>query len=78
MLADAEDLKIIRLMDEIYLEDPCLGTRRLPTVLERDHGLRVNRKRLQRLRREMGNHLVPTAAHKFAGAQPSQVPVFAA
>ena len=51
--ADAEDLKIIRLMDEIYLEDPCLGTRRLPTVLERDHGLRVNRKRLQRLRREM-------------------------
>jgi putative transposase len=52
--ADAEDLKIIRLMDEIYLEDPCLGTRRLPTVLERDHGLRVNRKRLQRLRREMG------------------------
>jgi putative transposase len=50
----AEDRKIKRLMDEIYLRDACLGTRRLVTVLERDHGLVVNRKRLQRLRREMG------------------------
>lgn len=41
-------------MDEIYLRDPCLGTRRLVTLLERDHGEVVNRKRLQRLRREMG------------------------
>ncbi len=51
---NAEDRKIKRLMDEIYLRDACLGTRRLVTVLERDHGLVVNRKRLQRLRREMG------------------------
>jgi len=50
----AEDRKIKRLMDKIYLRDACLGTRRLVTVLERDHGLVVNRKRLQRLRREMG------------------------
>ena len=50
----AEDRRIKRLMDEIYLRDACLGTRRLVTVLERDHGLVVNRKRLQRLRREMG------------------------
>lgn len=49
-----EDLRIKRLMDEIYLIDPCVGTRRLVTVLERDHGMVVNRKRLQRLRREMG------------------------
>jgi len=49
-----EDRRIKRLMDEIYLRDACLGTRRLVTVLERDHGLVVNRKRLQRLRREMG------------------------
>lgn len=54
-VAEAEEnVKIKRLLDEIYLRDPCLGTRRLVTVLERDHGLRVNRKRLQRLRREMG------------------------
>jgi putative transposase len=44
----------MRLMDEIYLVDPCIGTRRLVEILERDHGQRVNRKRLQRLRRKMG------------------------
>jgi putative transposase len=50
----AEDARLMRLMDEIYLRDPCLGTRRVVTVLERDHGEKVNRKRLQRLRRIMG------------------------
>lgn len=50
----AEDLRIKRLLDEIYLPDPCLGTSRLVTLLEHDHGEKVNRKRLQRLRREMG------------------------
>lgn len=49
-----EDLALKRLLDELYLRDPALGTRKLVTVLERDHGLMVNRKRLQRLRREMG------------------------
>ena len=49
-----ENVQIKRLLDEIYLKDPCLGSRRLVTILERDHGLSVNRKRLQRLRREMG------------------------
>jgi putative transposase len=51
---DAEDLRLKRLLDEIYLKDPCLGTRRLVKVLERDYGQTVNRKRIQRLRREMG------------------------
>ncbi len=37
--------------DPIY---PCLGTRRLVTVLEREHGITVNRKKLQRVRRQMG------------------------
>jgi putative transposase len=49
-----EDWMIRRLLDELYLNDPCLGTRRLACVLERDHGIVVNRKRLQRIRREMG------------------------
>ena len=54
-VAESEgDLRLKRLMDEIYLCDPCLGTRRLVRLLERDHGWKVNRKRLQRLRREMG------------------------
>jgi putative transposase len=49
-----EDLRIKRILDEIYLTDPCLGTRRLVTVLKRDHGIAINRKKVQRLRREMG------------------------
>jgi putative transposase len=49
-----EDLRIKRIMDELYLVDPCIGTRRMKTLLERDYGLVVNRKRIQRMRREMG------------------------
>jgi putative transposase len=49
-----EDRQLMRLMDEIYLIDPCIGTRRLVALLGRDHGMLVNRKRLQRLRRKMG------------------------
>ncbi len=50
----AEDLRLKRLLDEIYLRDPCLGTRRLVRLLERDYAIKINRKRIQRLRREMG------------------------
>ena len=53
-LASAEDLKIMRIMDEIYLRDPCIGARRIVQLLERDHALCVNRKRVSRLRRVMG------------------------
>ena len=50
----AEDLKIMKIMDEIYLRDPCIGARRIVQLLERDHALCVNRKRVSRLRRKMG------------------------
>ena len=53
-----EDLRIKRLLDEIYLIDPCLGSRRLVTVLDRDYDIQVNRKRLQRLRREIGHEAI--------------------
>ena len=53
-----EDIRIKRLLDEIYMVDPCLGSRRLVTVLERDHGVKINRKRLQRLRREIGHEAI--------------------
>ena len=55
---DPEDIRIKRLLDEIYMNDPCLGSRRLVTVLERDHGVKVNRKRLARLRREIGHEAI--------------------
>jgi putative transposase len=53
-----ENLRIKRLLDEIYLIDPCLGSRRLVTVLDRDHDIQVNRKRLQRVRREIGHEAI--------------------
>jgi putative transposase len=58
VVEDPEDLRIKRLLDEIYLKDPCLGSRRLVTVLERDHGIKTDRKRLTRLRREMGQETI--------------------
>ncbi len=53
-----EDREIKRLLDEIYLKDPTLGSRRLVPVLERDHGRKVNRKRGRRLRQEMGQESI--------------------
>ena len=50
----AQNLRIKRLMDELYLIDPCRGSRSLVTLLRRDYGLVVNRKRVQRLHREIG------------------------
>ena len=49
-----EDLRIKRLLDELYLVDPCLGSRRLVTILERDYSIGISRKKVRRLRREMG------------------------
>ena len=51
---DQQNIDIKRLIDEYYMIDPCLGSRRLKTILQRENGLLVNRKRLQRLRQEMG------------------------
>ena len=46
--SDPEDIRIKRLLDEIYMVDPCLGSRKLVTVL----------KGLQRLRREIGHEAI--------------------
>ena len=53
-----EDIRIKHLLDETYLIDPALGSRRLVTVLDRDHDMKVNRKRVQRLRREIGQEAI--------------------
>ena len=55
---DPEDIRIKRMLDEIYLIDPCLGSRRLVTVLDRDYGVKINRKRVRRLRSEMGQEAI--------------------
>lgn len=49
----AEDLELMRWMDEVSLEDPTAGARRCRDLL-RLKGRRISRKRLQRLRRIMG------------------------
>jgi len=48
-----DDLVLMRLIDEIHLEKPFLGIRRIKDALQ-DLGQTVNRKRVQRLMREMG------------------------
>jgi|SRR5688572_1592976 putative transposase len=49
----AENLRLMRMMDEQYLETPFYGSRRMTTWLCRE-GEEVNRKRVQRLMRVMG------------------------
>jgi putative transposase len=48
-----ENLRIMRLMDEEHLRHPARGSRQIVDFLE-DQGLLVNRKRVQRLMRNMG------------------------
>lgn len=48
-----DDLRLMRLIDEEYLQHPHLGSRGMVLHLER-HGQLVNRKKMQRLLREMG------------------------
>jgi len=48
-----EDLAVMRVMDEVHLSRPFLGSRRLVDEL-RERGFEVNRKRVQRLMRLMG------------------------
>jgi putative transposase len=49
----ADDLAVLRRMDELYLASPFYGSRRMTAVLRRE-GWAVNRKRIQRLMRLMG------------------------
>ena len=56
---DAEDLVLMRRIDELYLEKPFYGSRRMTFDLN-EEGRGVNRKRVQRLMRLMGiEALVP-------------------
>ena len=49
----AEDLSLMRKIDELYLQHPCWGSRSMARQLERQ-GVNANRKRIQRLMRLMG------------------------
>jgi putative transposase len=47
-----QDLRIMRLMDELHLEDPCRGTRRLVDELL-EKGVKIGRDKVRRLMRAM-------------------------
>ncbi len=49
-----EDVDLMRRLDALHLRHPFKGSRRLRDDLWDEHGLRVNRKRVQRLMRLMG------------------------
>jgi putative transposase len=51
--ARADDLTVMRRMDELYVASPFYGTRRMVAVLRRE-GVVINRKRARRLMRLMG------------------------
>ena len=48
------DLELMRIIDEVHVDEPFLGTRRMTTRLRKDHDHQVSRKRVQRLMRLMG------------------------
>ncbi len=50
----AENLTLMRLIDEQYTAQPSYGSRRMTIWLRREHGHEVNRKRVQRLMGRMG------------------------
>jgi putative transposase len=49
-----ENLRLLRLLDQIYLDRPTLGSRKLAVMLANSTGIEINRKRIQRLRRILG------------------------
>jgi putative transposase len=49
-----ENLQVMQLVDKCFMDWPFTGTRKMLRYLERNHGLKINRKRMQRLYRLMG------------------------
>jgi putative transposase len=50
----AENLELMRLLDEQYMRTPFYGSRRMTQWLRSEQGWEVNRKRVQRLMQQMG------------------------
>jgi putative transposase len=53
-----EELFIMRRIDEIHTNEPTWGYRTITTVLRRDYGLLINRKRVRRIMRDMGIYAI--------------------
>src|SRR5258707_10251383 len=77
-VTDADDLAMMRRIDELHLKWPFYGSRRMVFELNQaGHG--VNRKRVQRLMRVMGiEALVPRPRHQQSRARPQDLSLSAA
>ena len=62
----AEDGELMRLLDALHLSYPFMGSRRLRDALFDEHGMRVNRKKVQRLMRLMGIQALYPKQHTSA------------
>lgn len=63
-----EELLIRRLIDEIHTKEPTWGYRTITVVLNRDHGLLINRKRVRRIMRDIGIYAIypkPNLSKRF-------------
>ncbi|MDT9725407.1 IS3 family transposase [Xylanibacillus composti] len=57
-LISEEDLFIMRRIDELHTDHPTWGYRTITKVIRRDDKIQVNRKKIQRLMREMGVYTI--------------------
>ena len=77
-VAEADDLAVMRRIDELHLELPFYGSRRMTFELNKA-GRGVNRKRVRRLMRVMGiEALVPRPGTSKARARAQDIPLPAA
>lgn len=53
-----EELFIMRRIDELHTKEPTWGYRTITTVLRRDFGLKINKKRVRRIMRDMAIYAI--------------------
>ena len=74
VLVAEEDLAICKELDHLHLEFPAFGSRKLSRLLK-EQGLKVNRKRVQRLMRIMGiEALAPKPRTTVPAPEPAKFP----
>jgi putative transposase len=53
-----QDLRIMRWIDEIHTNEPTWGYRTITRILKRDYHLKINRKKVRRMMRDMGIYVL--------------------
>ncbi len=71
--SNEKDLPYTHAIDKIYTDHPFLGSRSIVWALNDDYGLKANRKKVQRLMREMGIEAIYPKQHLSAPALGHQI-----